>query len=298
MRLRAYAFLVATMLLWAANAIAGKLALGHVSPFFLTSARWGISFAAAILLGGRRLAADWPAIRKNWPLFVFYGSFGFAWFNAAFYSAAKYTSAINIVIIQAGMPFVIFCANFMIFRIRVTGGQVFGFLLTIAGVLIVTSNGSLETLAGLGINRGDALMCLAVLLYGGYTVALRFKPQVHWLSFMIVASAIAFVASLPFTLWEIADGGIVWPDLQGTAICLFTALLPGFLAQAAYIRGNELIGGNRAGLFINLVPVFGTLMSVTLLGEDLRLYHVAALALVLAGIGLAERAKPAAMPAK
>lgn len=286
------------MLLWAANAIAGKLAIGHVSPFLLTSARWGICFAAAALLGGRRLGADWPAIRKDWPLIVFYGAIGFAWFNAAFYSAAKYTSAINIVIIQAGMPLVIFCANFLFLRIKVSAGQAIGFIVTMAGVLIVTSNGNIETLAGLGINRGDALMCLAVLLYGGYTVALRWKPPIHWLSFMIVASGVAFVASLPFTAWEIAVGAVVWPDLQGTAICLFTALLPGFLAQATYILGNELIGGNRAGLFINLVPVFGTLMSVTLLGEDLRLYHVAALVLVLAGIGLAERTRSTAGSAK
>jgi len=281
------------MVLWAANAVAGKLAVGHISPFLLTSMRWGLSLAAGLALGFPRLVEDWPVVRRNLRLLFLYGAVGFACFNAVFYTAAKYTSAINIVIIQAGMPLIIFIANFLLFRIRVTGGQAVGFALTMAGVVLTTSNGSLETLAGLQLNRGDALMLLAIVLYGGYTVALRWKPPMHWMSFMIAASGAAFITTIPFALWEIAAGAAVYPDLRGTAIGFFTALLPGFVAQVTYIRGNELIGSNRAGLFINLVPIFGTLMSILVIGETLHLYHVLAIVLVLGGITLAERRKAA-----
>jgi drug/metabolite transporter (DMT)-like permease len=131
-------------------------------------------------------------------------------------------------------------------------------------------------------------MLLAILLYGGYTVALRWKPPMHWMSFMIAASGAAFVTTLPFAFWELASGAAIYPDLRGAAIGFFTALLPGFVAQITYIRGNEMIGSNRAGLFANLMPVFGTLLSVVLLREEFYLYHAIALALVLGGIWLAE----------
>ena len=86
-----------------------------------------------------------------------------------------------------------------------------------------------------------------------------------------------------------ARGATILPDLQGVAVILFAALGPGLIAQTCFIRSNEIIGSNRAGIFINLVPIFGTLFSVALLGEALHVYHVLALALVLGGIALAER---------
>ncbi|HET7412128.1 MAG TPA: DMT family transporter [Pararhizobium sp.] len=293
MQLRAYCLLIITTLFWGANAIAGKLAVGHVSPFLLTSMRWGLAFLAAVALAAPQLRRDWPIMKKHLLLLFMLGAVGFALFNDAFYLAANYTTAINIVIMQAGMPLIIFIANFFLFRTRATGGQAIGFVLTLAGVLVVASNGSLDALLHLKLNRGDALMLLAILCYGGYTVALRWKPQIHWLSLMTALSAAAFVTSLPFTGWEIATGGVIWPDLPGIAIGVFTALLPGLIAQITYIRGNEMIGSNRAGLFINLVPIFGTLMSIAILGETLRPFHVVALALVLSGIALAERSKGA-----
>lgn len=279
------------MLFWGTNAIAGKLAVGHISPFLLTSTRWGLALVAALVLGHRHLLRDRETVRRHLPLLFAYGAIGFACFNASFYSAAKYTTALNIVIIQAGMPLVIFCVSFLLFGIRVTAPQVSGFMLTLAGVLLTVSGGSLASVLGLHFNRGDALMLLAILFYGSYTAALRWKPAMHWLSFMAALSAAAFVASLPFTVWEAASGRIILPDGRGAAIGLFTAIGPGLIAQATFIAGTELIGSNRAGLFINLVPIFGSLMSIALLGESFHFYHAAALLMVMGGIALAERRK-------
>ena len=293
---RAYLLLVVTTLFWGSNAIAGKLAVGHISPLLLTSTRWGLAFLAAVALGHRRFIRDWPTVRRHLPLLFAYGAIGFACFNASFYTAAKYTTALNIVIIQAGMPLVIFCINFLLFSIRVTAGQAAGFALTLAGVGLTVSNGSLEAFVRLHFNRGDALMLLAVLFYSSYTAALRWKPAMHWLSFMTAVSAAAFATSLPFTLWEASAGQLILPDPRGAAIGVFTAIGPGLIAQATFIAGTELIGSNRAGLFINLVPIFGSLMSVALLGEAFHLHQAAALVMVMGGIALAERRKPAAKP--
>jgi drug/metabolite transporter (DMT)-like permease len=140
-------------------------------------------------------------------------------------------------------------------------------------------------------------MLIAVVVYAFYTVALRFKPAIHWQSLMIALTGGAFVATLPFVAAEFWYGAGALPDAQGWAVIVFTAIFPSILAQIFYIRGVELIGANRAGLFINLVPIFGTLLSVVLLREEFHLYHAIAIALTLGGIWLAEVSGRRAVPA-
>ncbi|MGJ8571139.1 MAG: DMT family transporter [Hoeflea sp.] len=293
MILRAYLFLIITSLSWGGNAVAGKLAVGHISPMVLTSIRWGIALAILLTFALPQVRRDIKVIRANLPLLICYGMFGFTFFNILLYSALEYTTAINVAIEQAGMPLVIFLANFFLFRIRVTPAQIIGFGLTLVGVVLTASSGSLARLIALELNQGDALMLLAVLFYGGYTVALRYKPVLHWQSMITVMAASAFLTSLPFSAFELARGTAILPDTTGWLVAAFTAVFPSLVAQVMFIKGNELIGSNRAGIFINLVPIFGTLLSVMILGEMLHVYHVIALGLVLGGIWLAERGKRA-----
>lgn len=292
MHLRAYMFLTLTALFWGGNAVAGKLAVGHVSPMVLTSLRWFFAFLFILAFAVPHLKRDLAVIRARFWLLVTYGAFGFTGFNAVLYLSLNYTSTINVVIEQAGVPLVIFLANFVLFGIAVTGLQLLGFTLTLIGVAVTVSNGDLGALLALQLNRGDALMLLGIILYGGYTVALRWKPPIHWLSLMSVLCAVAFVTSLPLLAFEFAVDAAIVPDATGWGIVFFTAIFPSIFAQAFYIRGNELIGGNRAGLFINLVPIFGTALAVLILGEQLYGFHILGLGLVLGGIALAERGKP------
>lgn len=284
----AYLLLVLTALLWAGNAIVGKLAVGNVSPMLLTGLRWLFALAVMVAIGHRQFRRDWPAVRANLPLLVVLGTIGFTFFNALMYSALLYTSAINSVIEQAGIPMVTMAANFLLFRMKVSGAQVIGFLLTLAGIVVTASHGDLGRLAELDVNVGDFLMLVAVLMYGAYTVALRYKPDIHWQSTMIVFCAAALAASIPFMLWEVSAGRAVPPNAAGWLIVLYTVVAPSILAQIFYMRGVELIGPNRASLFINLMPVFGAVLSIVLLGEPVFGYHMLAFALVLGGIALAE----------
>jgi drug/metabolite transporter (DMT)-like permease len=284
----AYILLFLTALMWGGNAIAGKLAVGHVSPMMLTLLRWAVALAVVLAIGWRQLARDWTAARSGFVLLFLLGAAGFAGFNAALYNALVYTSAINVSIEQAAMPMVIMAANFLLFATRVTWLQIAGFVLSIVGVGIVASHGDLTRLVELDVNRGDALMVLAVLFYSGYTVALRFKPAIHWQSTMIVMVFGAMVASVPFVAWEAAADRLILPDMRGWAVVAYTALFPSLLSQIFFMRGVELIGANRAGLFINLVPILGTLLSILILGEDFHAYHGVAIGLVMSGIAIAE----------
>lgn len=284
----AYLLLLLTTLFWGGNAVAGKLAIGHISPMLLTAARWAVAFSILLAIGRGNLVRDWPVMRRHLPLILVLGAAGFSAFNLALYCALLYTSVINASIEQAAMPLLIFLANFMLFGLRVTWAQIAGFVISIAGVVLTAAHGDPQRLIALDVNFGDALMLIAVIVYGGYTVALRFKPPIHWHSLMIGLTGAAFVTSVPFAIAEFWYGSGIAPDAGGWAIILYTAIFPSILGQIFYIRGVELIGANRAGLFVNLVPIFGTLLSIVILGEDFRTYHAVALMMVLGGIWLAE----------
>lgn len=293
----AYILLLSTALMWGGNAVAGKLAVGHVSPMLLTSIRWGLAVAIMLFIGGAQLRRDWAMVKRHIVLLSTLGAVGFGLFNVIIYSALNYTSAINVSIEQAGMPLVIFIANFVLFGMRVSWAQIVGFLLSLLGVALTAGHGSLGRLVSLDVNFGDALMLVGIILYGGYTVALRFKPAMHWQSLILVLGFSAFVSSLPFAAWELAAGNMIWPDTKGWAIAAYTAIFPSLVSQVFYIRGVEMIGANRAGLFVNMVPIFGTLLSVVLIGEDFQLYHAFAMAMVLGGIWLAENSSRKAQQA-
>lgn len=288
MHRKAYALLLLTTLLWGGNAVAGKLAVGHVSPMTLVFFRWVLAVLILLPIGGRAFVEDWPTIRRHLFLLLVLGACGFSLFNVIFYAALNYTTAINVSIEQASMPILIIVANFLFFRLKIGWLQALGVMLTIVGVILTASHGDPAQLLKLNLNFGDAIMLIAVVLYSGYSVGLRLKPALQWQSLMLALSIAALLVSVPFFIWEVASGSAVFPDWEGWAIALYTALGASVISQVTYIRGIELIGANRAGLFINLVPIFGTLLSILILGEDFHLYHATALALVFSGIWLAE----------
>lgn len=290
---KAYLYLVIATLCWGGNAVAGKLAVGHISPMMLTFWRWTIAVAIIFAISVPQLIKDWPIVRKRLPILIFYGVVGYTTFNATLYTALKHTTAINVAIEQAGIPMLIFIINFILFRMRVSLAQIFGFSLTMLGVALTAAHGDLSTLLELTVNFGDALMLIAVVAYAVYTVSLRWKPTIDWRTLMAIPALFALLTTVPLALWEQASNQAIWPDTRGWIIVLYTALFASLVSQVLYIKGVEGIGPNRASLFINLIPVFGTLLSVAIIGEDLQMFHIAALVLALGGIAIAERGKPA-----
>jgi drug/metabolite transporter (DMT)-like permease len=292
LHLRAYLFLILATLSWGGNAVVGKLAIGHVSPMTLTMWRWIFACSIIIAISIPQLKKDWPLVKHHLPLMAFLGAVGYTLFNVLLYSAVHYTTAINVTIEQAAIPFLIFLANFLLFRIRVSLAQVLGFSLTLIGVALTASHGDLATLLSLSVNFGDGLMLIAVVAYAAYTIALRWRPPVDWRTMMAIPALVALLCTLPLVAWEWSRGAMIWPDAPGWAAALYTGLFASLIAQISYIQGIDHIGANRAGLFINLIPVFGTLLSVLILGEELYTFHVVALVLALGGIAIAERWQP------
>ncbi|MGB8818361.1 MAG: DMT family transporter [Rhizobiaceae bacterium] len=285
----AYVLLILTTLFWGGNSVAGKMAVGEISPMLLTLSRWMLAAAFIVPFAIPDLKREWPIIRKHWLLFAFYGAVGFTLFNVLLYTALTKTSAVSASIVQASMPATVYFFNFLLFRVKVTVWQIAGFAVTLSGVMIVATHGELARLATLDLNAGDALVLAAVVVYAIYTVFLRYKPQLNWKCIIIVLSTAAALAALPFVWWEWQSGALILPGRTGLLIALYTGIFPSIISQIFYIRGVELIGPNRAGIFVNLVPIFGTALAIIILGEPLEAFHITALALVIAGIWLAER---------
>src|SRR5690606_21821811 len=168
--------------------------------------------------------------------------------------------------------------------------QALGVALTLLGVVMIAVQGELGRLAELQINPGDGMMILACVFYAAYAVTLRNRPKVPGIVFFTALSVVAMLTSLPAVLVEIAQGTVLWPrSAEGWLIVGYIAVFPSFLAQLFFMRGIELIGPERSGVFINLVPIFAAILAVVLLSEPFHLYHGLALALVLGGIWLSER---------
>ncbi|WP_230533927.1 DMT family transporter [Microvirga roseola] len=286
---QAYLLLILTTLMWGGNAIAGRLAVGQVSPMMLTGLRWVVVVSVMVPLFGRQVAAEWPKLRSRLGFTILMGTFGFTAFNALFYAAAHHTSAVNLTIFQGAIPVLVLLGTILIFGARVIPLQILGMIVTILGVVVVSVKADLEILKTLALNIGDVWMLIACLFYAGYTLGLRHRPAIPGLVFFTAMAVVAFVSSLPLVGLEFAQGTAQWPTPTGWLILLYVALAPSLLSQIFYMRGVELIGPARAGLFVNLVPVFGALLAVVLLGEPFAFYHALGLVLVLGGIWLAEQ---------
>ena len=284
-----YLLLTLTTLAWAGNAVASRLAAGHISPMALTALRWVGVVALLAPFMTRPIRAAAPVLLPIWRRILVMGGLGFTAFNALMYAAAYHTTAVNIAIFQGAVPVFVLIGGLVAFGTRIGLLQALGTALTLVGVGAIAARGDLQVLASFSFLIGDVFMLIACASYAVYTLALRDRPKVSGLVFFSVLALAALAISLPLLAWEIAAGEVIWPDLRGFAILLYVTLFPSLLSQIFFMRGVELIGPSRAGLFVNLVPVFGAILGVAILGEPFRWYHAVGLVLVLGGIWLAER---------
>jgi len=284
----AYALLGLAALLWAANAVVSKAAVGLVSPQALVCLRWSIALTAIAVLAGRETLRHWRTLRAHWLMILLMGGFGYTAFNALFYVAGAYTTTVNLVLFQGAIPVLVMVLNYLARSVAVRPGQVLGAAITLAGVALAASHGDLANLRNLAFNRGDLFVALACLCYAGYTVALPLRPAVPGLVFFAAMAVAAWASSVPLMLGEWASGHTIWPGPAGWGLIAFTALGPSLASQLAFMRGVEVIGPNRAGLFANLVPAFGAILAVAVVGEPFGATEALALALVLGGIAVSE----------
>ena len=285
----AYLLLSLTSLFWSGNVVIGRYIAGYVPPITVSVIRWGGAFLILLPFATPHLVRDWPLIRKRAGLLALLALTGFSAYNTIAYYGLHFTTAINGLLLQSVTPLFVALWSFILFRDRLSLRQAAGIFLSLAGVIVIICQGSVAILFAIAFNRGDLLFVIALLIYASYVATLRLRPAIHPLSFLAVGMGAGVVLLLPGMALEIAYGQAIAFDYLSAFSLLYLCIFPSILGYLFLNRGIELIGANRAAPFIHLVPVFGSVLAIALLGEQLHLFHAIGYVLVLAGITLATR---------
>lgn len=276
-------------LFWSGNAVVGRAVAGEVPPIALAFWRWVVGAAIVLPFAWRHLPGDLPAMLRQWRVMLALSVLGVAVFNTCLYIAAQSTTALNIVMLQSAMPVLIVAASFLLFGEVVRPRQALGIAVSLAGAMTLVTHGDPLVLARLALNRGDAWMLAGIASYAAYTALLRRRPAVHGLSFVAATFVTGALALLPLYLGETLSGRPLPLAPAPVLAILYVAVFASVLAYLSYNRAVALVGANTAGLAAHLVPVFGTLLAILLLGEVPRAYHGIGVALIALGIWLAQR---------
>jgi len=281
-------------MLWAGNAVVGRLVAPLVPPLALNFLRWGLAF---LLL----LPFAWPLLRPDSPIwprmgrYAVLGLLGVGCYNALQYLAVKTSTPINVTLVASSMPFFMLGFGALFFGHRITGRQLAGAALSIAGVLVVLCRGDVAHLAQVRFVAGDLYMLLATAAWAIYSWLLTRPgdpPQVRsdWAGFLmaqlvpgVLWSALFAAGESAVTTQEIQWG---WPLAAALA---YVAVGPALVAYRCWGLGVQRVGPNIAGFFSNLTPLFAALLSAAFLGEAPHLFHALAFALIVAGIVVSSR---------
>ena len=280
--------LTLTSIFWAFNTVAGRAAVGEVSPLLIVSVRWFFVSIILSILCRNQLIETWSILNKKIKWLIFMGLFGFTGFNSAYYVAAHDTIAINLGLVQGTMPAFIIITAWIWLKDKINFTQFLGVLITFIAVLIVVCSGNFNALIELELNSGDIVMIFACTLYAIYAVGLRKKPKISALPLLTFFAYIAFLGSLPGLIYETYSNQLILPGQKGFIILGVIIIFPSFLAQIFFMKGVEKIGPSRSGLYTNLVPVFSSLLAVFFLGEEFQFFHLLSLIMIFTGIYLFE----------
>lgn len=292
-------------LLWAGNAVVGRLMVGSVPPLALNALRWSLAFVLLLPIGWRlfRRPGELAArLRYLAPLSLM----GVGSYNALQYMAVTTSTPINVTLIAASSPLFMLAVGALAYGERPTRRQGAGAVLSLLGVALVLSHGHPSTLLQLHLVPGDLLMLLATALWAVYSWMLARPPasmrppeRPPWSAAEFLLAQVGFGA-----LWAGAGAGaeqalggqpIMWSGAVYAALA-YVAIGPSIVAYFCWGAGVTAVGPAVAAFFANLTPVFAALMSAAMLGEGPQWYHVAAFGLIAAGIVVTSRAAPRRTP--
>ena len=281
-----YLLLSVAPLCWAGNIVLARGVADIIPPVAFAFWRWTLAFMLILPFTLRQLAQDRKEIARRWKMLFLLALLGISSFNTLLYTAVHTTTAINGALIQSSMPAVIVLLSLILYREKVATRQMGGVMLCILGACLIVLRGNLKTLLTMSFVQGDLLMVIAVVFYGLYSALLRRRPAIHPLSFLAATFALGAAGLFPVYLAELAVTGPFAISRDVVLSILYVTLFPSIVAYFCWNKGVDRVGPNRAGLFINLIPVFASLLSVWLLGESIQRFHLGGMGLVAGGMAL------------
>lgn len=294
LRLPPWLLLVLATLFWAGNFVVGRAVGGRVPPVALSFWRWAVALAVILPLARADLRAQARALRRAWPVVVPLGILGVGTFNTMVYLGLRETTATNAVLLNSACPVLIVALSVASGGGRPAARQLLGIAVSLAGVVVIVSRGAPASLLSLSVNAGDLWVLGAVASWAIYTVLLGRRPAgVDPLALLAALVAVGLAWIAPFYAWELAAGERFELDAAALGAIAYVGLFPSVASFVFWNQAVAEIGPSRAGVFIHLLPAFGALLAIALLGESFRAFHLAGIALILAGVALAGSPGPA-----
>lgn len=285
-------------LLWAGNAVVGRLAVGSAPPVALNFTRWVLAFVLLYPLG-RAALADWVVVRRRWPYLAALGLLGMGSYNAFQYLALHTSTPMNVTLISASSPVWMMAIGAIWHGVRPRGQDLAGAGFSLLGVALVIARGEPARLLGLHFVAGDLLMLLAIFTWALYSWLLA-RPPAHmqgdarppwdWAGFLLVQTlfGLGWCGLASGVEWAVGAGEWHWsPWLP--VLLLYVALGPSLVAYRCWGLGVATVGPSVAAFFGNLTPVFAALMSAAMLNEAPQWFHLVAFGLIVAGIVVSSR---------
>jgi drug/metabolite transporter (DMT)-like permease len=280
--------LACSSLLWAGNWVVSRGIREAMPPLALTFWRW---FPVVLVLAPvalPRLRGRGGVLLRRWGILLLLGACGVPLFTSLVYLGLQTTTAVNAVIVNSALPLFTLLWSWILEREHATPRQLLGLLVSFIGILVIMQRGDLAQLSRFEFHGGDAFILGAMPFWGLYSVLLKRRPrELDGLTLLFVVAVIGTVMMAPVYLLETILDRPAQLTPASAATVAYLALFASIGAFLCWNRGVALVGANRAGFTIHLLPLFGTVLAILFLGEAVRAYHFLGFAAILAGVWLA-----------
>lgn len=272
---------------WSLNQVFGRGLRDEIPPMAFAFWRWAIAMTVLLPFALPRILKQWPIIRLAWKPLLALGLFGTAFHNVFQYVGLQYTTATNGLLLNSVIPIMVIAVSWLFLGLRLSAIQRAGVLLSLTGVICIVVRGDLGVLLQLAFNQGDLWILIGISLWVIYTILLRFRPQtLDPIAFLWIIGMVGLIGIAPFYAYEVASGRHLIASPRSISVLAYTGIFPSILAFVFWNYGVKQIGPNRASLFLHLVPVFGSIVSIIILDERLFLFHLFGMVFIFVGIYL------------
>ena len=288
---KAYIMLVCATLFWAGNFMVGKLAyVENIPPMTLVFLRWSLVWIILLPFTYKEILKNKDIIFKNLPLLFFLALTSVGLFNSFTYLALAYTQVINASLFNTAIPAMIIFLCFLLKIERTNKFQIFGLIISVLGILSIITKLDFNILLSLNFNKGDLIMIGGVITWGLYSSFLKKKKfTLPLLTLVHVLCTFGLIFILPQFLYELSHGFTVKLNTNLGLTLIYLALFPSIGSYYCWAGAVAIIGANRAGIFLSLIPFFSTIMAITFFNEKFQFFHLIGSILIILGLFLSNK---------
>jgi drug/metabolite transporter (DMT)-like permease len=288
---KAYIMLVCATLFWAGNFMVGKLAyLENIPPMSLVFFRWSLVWIILLPFTYKEILKNKNVILNNLPILFFLALTSVGLFNSFTYLSLIHTQVINASLFNTAIPAMIIFLCFLLKIEKTNKFQIFGLIISVFGILSIITKLDLNILLSLNFNKGDLIMIGGVITWGLYSSFLKNKKfTLPLLTLVHVLCTFGLIFIFPQFLYELSQGLTIKFDINLGYTLVYLALFPSIGSYYCWAGAVAIIGANRAGIFLSLIPFFSTIMAISFFNEQFYFFHLIGSILIILGLFLSNK---------